>query len=92
MVQVALSTIIFTAYQPLSLAIVMAVAVMYFIPSAINAIRHDKKRTALWYRLLIIAPPLLFLFAGLHPVRAQLLDSAPNFGPIILATTFGSIL
>lgn len=92
MILVAISTAIFMAYKFLPLALVMTVAVLYCIPSAINSINNDGRFAFLWDRLLVIIPLLLFLFTSIQFVRFLSIDGVPKAGPILPATTFGFIL
>ena len=92
MIPVALSTIVFMSHEFLPLALLMSLAVLYFIPSAINAIRNAKKSAILWDSVLIIIPLALFLFSALQSVRVQFIESAPKLGPVLMAATFGFIL
>ncbi|SHE92092.1 hypothetical protein SAMN04487965_0951 [Microbulbifer donghaiensis] len=89
MILVALSTFAFMAYKFLPLALVLSIAVIYLIPSAINAFRNGRKFAKLWDRLLIVIPFLLCVFASMQFVRFQSIDTAPRVGPILLAATFG---
>ena len=92
MIVVSLSTIAFLFHEFLPLVLVMILAVLYLVPSAINSIRNDGKLAVLWDRLLISIPLLLFLFAAMQSIRFQFIDGAPTVGPILLASTFGFIL
>ncbi len=92
MVAVALSTLIFMAYRFLPLAIVMAVAVLYFIPSAIFALRHKSANAQLVDRLLIAIPAVMFIFSCIQAVRFQFIEGGPKIGPAMMALTFGFIL
>ncbi|KUJ84201.1 hypothetical protein AWR36_000340 [Microbulbifer flavimaris] len=92
MILVAISTVVFMTNDFLPLAVVMTVAVLYLIPSAINSINHDKKMAALWDKLLTLIPLLLFVFTAMQFIRFLAIEEAPTVGPILLASTFGFIL
>lgn len=89
MILVALSTFAFMAHEFLPLAVVLSIAVIYLVPSAINAFRNGRRFATLWDRSLIFIPFLLFVFATVQFVRFQSVDTAPKVGPILLAATFG---
>lgn len=92
MILVALSTIVFMTHEFLPLAVVLTIAVLYLIPSAINAINNDAKAAALWDKLLTLIPLLLFIFTAMQFIRFLSIEGAPTAGPILLASTFGFIL
>ncbi len=92
MIAVALSTFIFMAFRFLPLAIVMAISVIYFIPSAIFSLRHQLPNAQLVDRTLIIVPTILLVFSCIQAVRFQLIENGPKIGPVMMALTFGFIV
>lgn len=91
MVIVALSTFIFMFYHFLPLAIVMALATLYCIPSALRAARYTEYTGRRWDGLLLTLPTLLCIFAALQAIRFSQIDGAPVLGPCVLALTFGCL-
>ena len=92
MIPVALSTIVFMFHKFLPVALVMAIAVLYFIPSAVLAFSAKTDRLQTINRLLIIIPVLLFVVTAIQSIRFQFIDTAPKVGPIMLAMSFGFIV
>lgn len=92
MILVAISTVVFMTHEFLPLAVLMAIAVLYLIPSAINSINNETKLAALWDKLLTLIPFLLFIFTAMQFIRFLSIEGAPTVGPILLASTFGFIV
>lgn len=89
MLLVALSTFVFMFYHFLPLAIVMALATLYCISSAIRAAGHTRYTRRIWDGFLLVIPLLLCVFAAMQCIRFAQIEGAPVVGPAILALTFG---
>ncbi|AQQ67969.1 hypothetical protein Mag101_10205 [Microbulbifer agarilyticus] len=88
MIPVALSVFVFMTQRLLPLAIIGALAVLYSIPSAINAFR-DKRSAIWWDRVLFVLPLLMCVFTGLQFIRSITGAPVPTTGPALLTFTFG---
>jgi len=92
MLVVSITTLVFAMDKLLPLAVLLAVGVMYMVPSAINAFHQHRGYALIWDRVLIVIPLLIFTFAAMQAVRGLTNASLPALGPILMASTFGFLL
>lgn len=92
MVVVAITTLVFAVDKLLPLAVLLAVGVMYMVPSAVNAFHQDRQYAVIWDRILIVIPLLIFTFAAMQVIRSLTSAAAPLVGPMLMASTFAFLL
>ncbi len=89
---VILTTIVQMFHEFLPLAIVMCLAVIYLVPSAILSVNRDFKAFKGFNIGLLVLLALLFLFASIQFVRLNLSGDTVFIGPGVLAAMFGFLL
>ncbi|MDX1442849.1 MAG: hypothetical protein R3270_03610 [Gammaproteobacteria bacterium] len=93
MIPVVLTTLIAMAHEFLPLAVVLAVAEIYLIPSALLSVNHDKRYFTALNLLVMPIAALLALFAAIQFVRFNFVEGQALFiGPLVIAVLFGSLL
>lgn len=92
MIVPVLATFPFMIERFLPLAIVMAIATLYLVISAILSFRLESPRALAISRMLIIVPILLFTASGLQLVRSIASGSFTIIGPVLLMAVFASLI
>lgn len=92
MIFVILTTLLAMLHEFLPLAIILALATVYLIPSALLSVRHEGRHFVLANSLLMLLAGLLFLFTATQFLRINLQAETFFAGPGVLAIMFGFLL
>lgn len=89
MIVVVVTTMVAMFDELLPLAIVLTLAEVYLVPSALLSVNRQRSDFSSWNRLLMILAGLLCLFTAVQFVRFNLVLDQWVFGPLVLSVMFG---
>lgn len=93
MIPVVITTLVAMGHNFLPLAIVLAVAELYLVPSALLSVNNDKRYFVPVSIGLMIPAALLCAFTMLQFIRVNFIQDQGIFiGPLLLAALFGGLL
>ena len=89
MAAVVVTTLVTMLDGFLPLAVVLALAEAYLVPSALLSVNRDGRHFRAWNAMLMSIPGLLCLFAALQFVRFSMASGTLLVGPLVLCLMFG---
>lgn len=89
MIVVVVTTMIAMFNELLPLAIVLGLAEVYLVPSALLSVNRQRSDFLSWNRLLMILAGLLCLFSATQFVRVNLVLDQLVVGPLVVSVMFG---
>ena len=92
MLYAALSTIVFMMEEFLPLAVLMSLATVYLLFSALSALHHNNRFTRAIDASLIILPVILFTFAFMQFIRILPVFSVGTLARLLFAVTFAILI
>lgn len=89
MAAVVITTMVNMLDEFLPLAVVLAVAEVYLVPSALLSVNREWRYFRVWSWMLMVVPGLLCLFAAVQFVRFSMATGTVLVGPLVLCFMFG---
>ena len=89
MAAIVITTMITMLDEFLPLAVVLAVAEVYLVPSALLSVNRERRDFRAWSWILMSIPGLLCLFAAVQFVRFSMASGTVLVGPLVLCFMFG---